>query len=187
MTSDQRWANIHTLIGWTVADNDSGDLVEIAHLTRHPHHCSYIAISEVKPLSESEADEYGRLNQEMHEHLTRVSKEHFSGVPAPPGVDANHWLAQCFTPFTYQNTDWYCASYECYISVRTDYVSADLLRKFQALLSGGFRDWCIQVVGSDTEEFANDHEIAVFSDQIIVPMSSAMAFGVPGTGLSPPS
>jgi hypothetical protein len=182
MTTNQRWANSHTLIGWVVELDGQSDAVRNAHLKRHPRHSSYIPHVDVKPLSESEANEYDRLNAKMHEEIRRVSKEHFADTPPPSDVDPHHWLAEYFTPFTYQNTDWYGPSYECYVCVRTDYISADLLRKFQSLLIGEFKDWCIQVVASNTPEFANDHEIAVFSDQIIVPSRAAVAIGYSSVG-----
>lgn len=179
MPTNQRWGNLHALIGWTVQAEDGSDSVRDAHLKRHPRHCSYIPHVDVKPLNESEANKYGILNERMHEELRRVTKEHFAGTPAPPGVDPKQWPAEYFTPFTYQNYDWYGPTYECYIGVRTDYISPDLLRKFQLLLTGEFKDWCIQVVASETPDFGNDFEIAVFSDQVIIPFNAVNDLGIP--------
>src|SRR5262249_45028854 len=84
-----------------------------------------------------------------------------------------------FTPFTYQNYDWYGTSCECWIVVLTDFVSSDLLHQFQSLLVGEYRDWCIRVAGADDASFGADHEIAVFSDQAIVSTEDAVAFEAP--------
>lgn len=184
MPTNQRWSNFQTLKGWTIESTNGPDRVRIAHLKRHPRHCGYIPMSEVTKLSESETETYGCLNDRLHEELTRVSKEHFAETPVPPewGLDKTDWLASVFTPFTYQNTDWYGPTYECYIVVLTDYISADLLGRFQGLLCGDFQNWCIQVVGSEERNFDNDHEMAVFSDQIIMRRSAAKAIGAPSVG-----
>ncbi len=176
MQTELRWHSIHELKGWTL-DPGSDPLVKQAHLKRHPRHDSYIPISKTKPLSEPEAETYGRLNLQLHHELRRVSQEHFAQTPVPPELKEDR--EPLFTPFTYQNYDWYGPSYECGVVVITDYISADLLRKFQSLLQGEYQDWCIQVVVSNTPDFSNDYEIAVFSDQIIVPVDAAKVMGVP--------
>jgi hypothetical protein len=163
------------LKGWTVDDDDS--LVEKAHLKRHPRHCSYIPISEVKPLTDAEAEAYDKLNQRLHDELRRASKEYFESTPIPPDLQREH--DPYFTHFTYQNYDWYGPSYECYIVVLGEYLTADLLERFQSLLVGEYEDWCVQVVVSKSRDFDNDYEVAVFSDQIIVPTDAAKALGAP--------
>jgi hypothetical protein len=181
MPTDQRWGNMHSLKGWTIQAVNTPDLIEHAHLKRHPKHWVYTPISESKPLSVAQAEEYASLNEKLHAELKRVSKEHFANTTPPPDVDPKHWLAEYYTPFTYQNEDWYGPSYECYLGVRTDYVSAELLRKLQALLTGDFQDWCIQISASNTPDFSDDYALAIFSDQVIVPSKAAKAFKVPET------
>ena len=174
-STDGRWQNIDNLKGWTVTE-ESG-LVESAHRRRHPRHCLYIPVFEVKPLSEAEAEAYGELNERMHEELRRVSKEHFANTPVPAQLQKDR--DPYFTHFTYHNYDWYVPTYECYIVVIGDYLSAELMQKCQSLLVGDYHDWCIQVVVSESNEFEHDHEIAVFSDQIIVSTQAADFLGVP--------
>ncbi len=178
ISTDARWSAIHKLKGWSVC-RDFGDAVKAAHLKRHPRHDSYIPISETRRLTEEESPAYGPLNNQLHEELRRVSREFFNDVPVPKEIKGKRSLESYFTPFTYQNYDWYSPSYECYVCVLTDYVSADLLRRFQLLLRGEFQDWCIRVGGSNDIRFHTDYEIAVFSDQVLVPASSADAMGVP--------
>ncbi len=178
MPSDVRWSTISQLNGWRVCD-DFENVLEKSHLKRHPNHDSYIPTSEAKPLTESEAEAYDQLNRKMHEHLRRVSHEFFADVPIPKEIQEERNDDSFFTPFTYQNYDWYGPSYECYIVVLTDYISADLLCRFQSLLQNEYHDWCIRVVGSDGLDFDTDHDIAVFSDQILVPVTSAQAMQVP--------
>lgn len=172
MTKNNRDA-ADQLTGLIVHDDSS--LIEKAHLKRHPRHRSYIPASEVKPLTDSEADAYEALNQKLHDGLRAVSKMHFKDTPVPKALKKDNY----FTPFTYQNYDWYGPSYECYIMVIGAYVTPELLKKFQALLVDDLRDWCIRVVVSESYAFDNDHEIAIFSDQVLVPLSAAKALGIP--------
>jgi hypothetical protein len=58
-------------------------------------------------------------------------------------------------------------------------MSAELLGKFQSLLHGEYEDWCIQVVGSDDPRFDFDHEIAIFSDEVLVPARDFLAISLP--------
>jgi hypothetical protein len=173
MSSEKKWASLDSLKGWTVA-NEPAALVEQAHLKRHPQHTNYIPGSEVKRLSEAESEAYDHLNLKMHDELRRVSQEHFAHTPVPQEL---HQKDPYFTPFTYQNYDWYGPTYECPIAVITDYISADLLQKFQSLLQGEYQDWCILVLASDTPDFENTYEIGIFSDQIIVPQAAADSMG----------
>jgi len=147
MKANERWTSSHALIGWEIEPDGQRDAVRNAHLKRHPRHSSYIPSFEVKPLSESEAKEYGRLNRRLHDEIRRVTKEHFANTPPPPDRASSDLLSEYFTPFTYQNDDWYGPSYECYVCVRTDYISAALLHKFQSLLVGDFKDWCMGATG----------------------------------------
>ncbi|PHS04751.1 MAG: hypothetical protein COA78_16145 [Blastopirellula sp.] len=176
MPIDQRWTSLHTLKGWTVS-KEYELIIEKAHLKQHPQHWSYIPASKVRSLTETEAEIYDHLNEKLHDELRRVSKEHFASTPVPPELqkDSEPYL----TPFTYQNYDWYGPSYECYIVVIAEYISADLLRKFQMLLEGDHQDWCIQVISSETPDFDNGHEIAIFSDLIVVPSAAAESMDIP--------
>jgi hypothetical protein len=47
------------------------------------------------------------------------------------------------------------------------------------LLRDDYRNWCIRVVGSDTLDFASDHEVAVFSDQILLDKATQAAMQIP--------
>jgi hypothetical protein len=172
--TNNKWDTANQLTGFIVHDDYS--LIEKAHRKRHPRHCSYIPLNEVKPLTDAEADEYGTLNEKLHDALREVSKEHFKNTPIPDSLKTED--QPYFTHFTYQNYDWYGPTYECYIGVIGDYVSADLLKKFQALLVDDFRDWCIQVVISKSHDFNNDSEIAIFCDQVLVPVSAAKILGI---------
>jgi hypothetical protein len=175
---------IDDLKGWNVCGS-LGQAVKTAHLKRHPKHDSYVSINERKSLTQAEQEAYGRLNHNLHEALRRVSREHFDGVPVPDWIEEEQGAESVFTPFTSQNYDWYSPSYECYILVLADYMSAELLRKFQALLQGEYADWCIQVVGSDDLRFDNDHEIAIFSDEVLVRDTDPLAMTLP-KGHQPP-
>lgn len=178
MSSDQRWSMIDTLKGWNVCRNFER-AVEKAHLKRHPKHCWYIPVSETKQLTEAEVEAYDQLNEKLHDELRHVSHEHFANFPVPKHIQAERGDESFFTPFTYQNYDWYVPTYECYICVLTDYISADLLHRFQSLLHDEYKDWCIRVVGSDGLDFDTDHDIAVFSDEVFVPTAAARAMQVP--------
>jgi hypothetical protein len=174
----ERWSKFDELEGWTVSE-DFDEAVKGEHLKRHPRHDSYIPISERKKLTESESEEYGRLNETLHEKLRFLSKEHFKNTPVPKELQKNQGDDSYFSPFTYQNYDWYGPSFECYILVLTDYVSTELLQKFQAQLHDEFQDWCIRVACADTSDFRSDHDLAVFSDRIIVPVKAARVTRVP--------
>ncbi len=178
MSTDRRWSTIHELKGWLVC-RDFADAVKTAHLKRHPRHNSYIPTSEARRLTDEQGAAYGRLNNQLHEELRRVSREYFKDVPVPKEIKRKRALESYFTPFTYQNYDWYGPSYECYVGVLKDYVSAELLRRFQFLLRDEYQDWCIRVVGSNDATFDHDHDIAVFSDQVLMPVGSTDAFQVP--------
>lgn len=177
VTPTKRWSAINELKGWTVCA-DFGEAVKLAHLKRNPKHPSYIPISQVVRLSKPDEERYGKLNETLHQSMRSLSKRHFAGIPVPAELQKEIGDESYFTPFTYQNYDWYGPSNECYIAVLTDYVSADLLRQIQALLVDDYRDWCIRVIGSDKTNFDADHEIAVFSDQVLVSVKDAKAFEV---------
>ena len=169
---------IEALKGWNVC-HSFGQAVTQAHLKRHPLHDSYVPLGERQRLTQAEQQAYGRLNHNLHEELRRASHEHFDAIPVPDQIQEERGDEWYFTPFTYQNYDWYGPNYECYIAVLADYISAELLRKFQSLLHGDYEDWCIQVVGSDDLRFDNDHEIAIFSDEVLVPATDPLAITLP--------
>jgi hypothetical protein len=178
-----RWSTVPELKGWLVC-RDFEEAVKTAHLKRHPRHDSYIPICERTRLTENEAATYDRLNRQLHDEMLRVSREFFKDVPVPEIEGGKGWSESYFTPFTYQNYDWSGPSYECYVRVLTDYVSAELLRRLQLLLRGEYQEWCIRVVASNDSSFDFDHEIAVFFDEVLVPVSSADAMRVPARCLS---
>jgi hypothetical protein len=178
LSPEQRWPSLNQLSGWTMCI-DLDEAVEEAHLKRHPNHVAYVPVSSVNPLADAEVEEYGRLNQALHEQLRSLSHEHFASVPIPAEIREKRGDETYFTPFTYQHYDWYGPTYECYIAVLADYISADLLARFQSLLRSEYRDWCIVVVASEDLDFDTDHEIAVFSDQVLVPVSAIEALSIP--------
>jgi hypothetical protein len=170
------WSTVNMLTGFIVHDHDYS-LIEKAHLKRHPLHESYTPENKVKPLTRAEKITYGKLNQKLHDALREISKAHFRETPVPDSLKEDR--EPYYTHFTYQNSDWYGPSYECYIVVIADYISADLLKKFQGLLVDDFRDWCIQVVVSESYDFGDGDAIVIFSDQVLVPISAANILGIP--------
>jgi hypothetical protein len=181
VTTDDRWSTIGELHGWHVYRQplDAGAAIQRAHLRRHPNHYSFQPISQVKPLSPSEAEKYGNLNEQLHEELRRVSHEIFDNVAVPKTFTKSRREESYFTPFTYQNYDWYGPSYEVYICVVTDFISSDVLARFQSLLKGPHEDWCIVVAGSDSDVFDPKYEIHLFSDEVITTEDDAAALQVP--------
>jgi hypothetical protein len=181
MANDDRWSTIAELPGWQVYRQplDAGEAIKRAHLRRHRDHSSFQPVSRVKPLSPSEAEQYGKLNEQLHEQLRRLSHEIFDSVPVPSTFTKRQREESYFTPFTYQNYDWYGPSYEVYISVLTDFISSHVLAKFQSLLKRPYKDWCIVVVGSDSDAFDHDHEVHLFSDEVITTEGDAKALYVP--------
>lgn len=175
MSSNVRQSESDGVLGWTLCEDYSewNDRVEASHLARHSYHESYVPNNKRQPLIEWwQSRGYDSLNSRLHDELLRVSKEHFAETPVPSQLQDDRGYVP-FTPFTYQNTDWYGASFECCIVVIGEYVSLDLLRKFQSLLRNEYRGWCIQVAVSGTPDFGADHEVAVFSDQILIVAESA--------------
>jgi hypothetical protein len=172
MLSAESWQSPDGLVGLTI-DKDYV-AVQKERLKRHP---MYFWAGEAKPLSDAEAEAYGALNERLHQEMGRVSKEHFADTPIPKELQDNDhpW----FTPFTYQNYDWYGPSYECYIVVIGKYIDSSLIKRFQTLLTKDHRDWCIQVVVSESFEFESGHEIAIFSDQVILQAETAATLGIP--------
>jgi hypothetical protein len=181
MAMDDRWLDIAEWPRWQVYRQplDAGAAIERAHLRRHPDHCSFQPISHVKPLSPREEEEYGKLNEQLHEQLRRLSHEIFDRVPVPSTFTKRQREESYFTPFTYQNYDWYGPSYEVYIVVLTDFISSRVLTGFQSLLKGPYKDWCIVVVGSDSDAFDCDLEVHLFSDEVITTEGDAEALHVP--------
>lgn len=187
MSPVERWTAIDGLQGWRLCSDvvEFEESVKAAHLKRHPRHDSYIPISETKRLTEAEGEEYDRLNRQLHEEMRRVSHEYFADVPVPKELREERGDETYFTPFTYQNYDWYGPSYECYFVVLMGYISADLLKELQLLLHGDHADWCIRVIGSDGLDFDSDHDIAVFSDAVFVPADDAQVMQIPSPGSAP--
>lgn len=175
---DDRWTRIDQLKGWKVYP-DIEDAIKRAHLKRHPKHDNYTPESQIVPLTPSETTTYGKLNEKLHERLRILSHKHFANVSVPKDIQEENGDETYFTPFTYQNYDWYGPTYECYFIVFTDYISADLLHQIQLLLKDEYQDWCIRVIGSDELDFDTDHDIAVFSDQILVTVNTARVLNVP--------
>jgi hypothetical protein len=177
MSSSDRWRALPQLKGWTIC-RDFERAVEQAHRKRHPKHDSYVPSSERRQLTEAESKRYDRLNEWLHEQLRKESKKHFKSVPVPTWVQEKRGDETLFPPFTYQNLDWYGPSYECYIVVLADFISADLLRRFQLLLHDTLEDWCIRIVGSKDVDLDDDYELAVFSDQILLTRTVANALQI---------
>lgn len=184
MSTGDRWSTIAELRGWQVFRQplDAGAAVTRAHLQRQPDHPGFQTDSRKRTLSSSELEEYDKLNEQLHEELRRLSHEMFDGLEVPSSFSKLRREESYFTPFTSQNYDWYGPSYEVYICVVNDAISSNVLAKFQSLLRGPYKDWCIVVVGvvgSDSEEVHDDHEIYLFSDEVITTVGDSIAIGVP--------
>lgn len=191
-----RWDGLHALRGWTRFESideleEAKQTVKNERLGDDPIYRSrlYFPIAGldqpgVEPLTEAQAEEYGRLNMLLHEKMTRAATAQFNDTPLPPGFEENGgnpdtaWIMG--TPFTYQNHDWYCASYECYIGVLTEYASSDLFKAFQELLRDEHANWCIAVFASDDFDFigTDDAELYLFSNQALVTSDTLASFGI---------
>lgn len=163
-----RWVTLDQVVGLQfVKDSYDHESIESAGKRRHPD-----LDRNVQDMSEAEIKRYGELNELLHKKLEACVKDHFRDTPVPEILQKEGVANISVTPFTYQNWDWYGPSYECYLVVWEDAVSSKLLIEIQSLLTGDHRDWCIVVCTTQHTDFDASHEIGVFSDEVLIPMSA---------------
>lgn len=182
--NNDRWSNRSLIRGMQVFDSseDFSAAKKKAVLSRKPDNDLYQPAG--KAPVPYDQDEYGLLNNQLHEKMTATAREHFKDTPVSDddprfrGVDIE-FRQSIGTAFTYQNLDWYGPTYECYIGVLDEYLSATLLVAFQRLLVAEFEDWCIVVVLCEDSSFGEGDEIYLFSDQALLTQDAATVLQLP--------
>ena len=180
MARNENWLELDRIVGWHVCE-DLESSKRKAIRKRHPNHRWCIPMSQIVKLTEAESGEYARRHMELHGRLEEVTQAHFRDTPIPKKVKWKPRPGWSYTPFTYQFLDWSGATYCAEIVIVKQYISAVLLRKLQELLVGEFRDWLINVRGSDDFDFGPQYEIFVFSDEVILPEATAHALKIPNS------
>lgn len=165
-----RWGSLDCLVGFRVVkDDEMGDVVRTEY-TRRCHRLSIdIPYGKTCTLSKRDRDRYRGLNDQLHEKMEAATRQHFAGIPIPKILV--HGCGRP-TPFTYQNRDWFGPSFECYLVVWEDEVSSGLLGEMQSVLHGDHRDWCVVVCTTQRPDFDTNHELRVYSDEVLVPESA---------------
>lgn len=167
-SESSRWSTLGEVAGLrTVEDRYDHESIASACKRRHPD-----SETSVRDMSAAEIERYGQLNELLHEKLEACVKSHFRNVPVPDVLKNEGVPGVADTPFTYQNWDWYGPSYECYIVVWEDALSSNLLIELQSLLTGDHRDWCIVICTAQDADFETNHEIGVFSDEVLIPLEA---------------
>lgn len=180
--TNDRWADLSQIRGLRVfaSQDDLANAKRESVVSRKPDNCLYLPAGET-PLYDEE--EYGRLNDELHEKMTATARKHFKGTRIgddyPKGGVRVDFLKRIGTAFTYQNGDWYGPTYECYIGVLAAYISGKLLLALQRLLKGDFANWCIVVGLCQDSSFGDGAEILVFSDRALLHHDAARQLRLP--------
>jgi hypothetical protein len=171
-----RWADLQKVRGVRVfaTSDELSNAQKAAVLSRNPNNCLY------RPAGDRglyDKQKYGRLNGRLHDNMEATARKHFKDVlitdDYPQGGVDSDFLQSIGTAFTYQNSDWYGPSYECYIGVLCSYLSATLLIEFQHLLVGDLAKWCIVVVLCQDSSFGEGPFIYLFSDQALIDPDAA--------------
>ena len=195
-SNELRWANVEQLRGWRILETNEDlqatqvDAERIRHTDNPVYQAYRRAWAEGHPenlgLSKEQSQGYLRLNHELHEKIMKVVREHFKDTPLPAeyaatNTDPERWRS-IGTPFTYQNYDCYAPTYECYVAVLKNYISADLLKSLQNILTDEHRDWCVVVSSCEDISFGDggdEQAVVIYSDQVLVKKDVAAALGVP--------
>ncbi|WP_145447912.1 hypothetical protein [Gimesia panareensis] len=166
--SSRRWVTLDQVAGLQfVEDSYDHESIELAGKRRHENPDLDLA-----DMSEAEIKRYGELNGLLHRKMEECVNNHFRDTPVPEILQKEGLADKTVSPFTYQNWDWYGPSYECYLVVWEDALSSKLLIELQSLLTGDHRDWCIVVCTTRQTDFETNHEIGVFSDEVLIPKSA---------------
>jgi hypothetical protein len=165
-----QWRAVCEAEDWEFCADDGDGLPSIVDEVMRTRHANN-PLFDKRNLSDQERNEYGRLNGVLHDRMTETARRLFRDTPLPDEYTAGNydseWTRRIGTPFTYQNSDWYGPTYECYIAVLHEYLSTEFVSQLQKLLVNELENWCIVLGTASDLAFDADEAMRIYSDQVI--------------------